>query len=142
MPRASEHLTRAENNLRFAESFDLKSTPFLDWVVVAYFYAALHLVDALLCQMEDLHPPNHEERNRCVKEKSYLRAIRTQYRSLKDHADDARYNLITMTSVRIEGAILPLYRAIESHIKPQLIGEPPGGGFAHPLLTPITPKNK
>lgn len=53
MPTKSEHLARAEHNQRFAESFELKTTPYPDWVVVAYFYAALHLVDAVLWEVED-----------------------------------------------------------------------------------------
>jgi hypothetical protein len=50
VPNTSEHLDRARHNIRFAESFDLATTPYLDWVVTAYFYAALHLVEALYTQ--------------------------------------------------------------------------------------------
>ena len=132
--------TRAESNLRFAESFDLKSTPYPDWAVVAYFYASLHLIDALLCEKDNIHPPNHDERNRCIKEKSYLRPINGEYHSLKDHTDDARYNLITMTSAKIESTIIPLYRKIEAHIKPQLESNPSEGWIKHPLLTIKTRK--
>lgn len=62
MPTTPEHLARARQNLRFAESFDLKTTAYLDWVVTAYFYAALHLVDALLWEKDRLNPELHEHR--------------------------------------------------------------------------------
>ena len=120
MPTTSEHLARANQNVCFAESFDLKTTPYLDWVVTAYFYAALHLVDALLWEKERLNPELHEQRRDYVKRKSYLRAISGEYRSLKDHSEDARYRLITMTSTKVENTIIPLYRAIASHILPQI----------------------
>lgn len=120
MPTTSEHLARAQQNLRFAESFDLKTTPYLDWVVTAYFYAALHLVDALLWEKDQLNPELHEHRRDCVKGKWYLRGISFEYRSLKDHREDARYRLITMSSAKVEKTIIPLYKAIESHIVPQI----------------------
>jgi hypothetical protein len=120
VPSASEHRARADRNIRFAESFDLKTTPYLDWVVTAYFYASLHLVDALLSEKDGIDPPNHAERRVYVREKSYLRAISGEYRSLKDHSEDARYWLITMTSVKVEKTIIPLYKTIENHILPQL----------------------
>ncbi len=120
MPTTSEHLARAKQNISFAESFDLKTTPYLDWVVTAYFYAALHLVDGLLWEKDHLVPELHEHRRDYVRGKWYLRGISSEYRSLKDHSEDARYRLITMTSIKVENNIIPLYKAIESHILPQL----------------------
>lgn len=120
MPATREHVERARQNLAFAKSFDLKTTPYLDWVVTAYFYAALHLVDALLVENGELPAGMHENRKEYVKTKPYLKPIRDQYRTLKDHSEDARYRLITMTSHKIENAIIPLYEAIEQHIVPQL----------------------
>jgi uncharacterized protein (UPF0332 family) len=121
-----EHLDRARQNLACAQSFDLKTTPYLDWVVTAYFYAALHLVDALLIEKENLPGQTHEIRKEYVKSKIYLRAIRDEYRALKDHSEDARYRLITMTSHKILGTIIPLYKAIEKHILQQLPNEKSG----------------
>lgn len=120
MPTTSEHRARAEQNVRFAKSLDLDSTPYLDWVVAAYFYAALHLVDALLYHREKIHPPNHEVRRDLVKGKWYLRGIRDEYRRLKDHSEAARYYLITFTRAKIEREVVPLYLAIENHILQQL----------------------
>jgi uncharacterized protein (UPF0332 family) len=120
VPTTSEHRARAEQNLRFAQSFDLDTTPYLDWVVVAYFYAALHLVDALLFEKEHLNPDNHEIRRAYVREKSYLRGISIEYRNLKDRSEDARYRLLTLTRSKIEREVIPAYRAIEQHIIPQL----------------------
>lgn len=89
-------------------------------MVTAYFYAALHLVDALLWEEDKLNPEGHEIRREYVRTKPYLREIRNEYRTLKDHSEDARYRLITMTSHKIQDKIIPLYQAIERHILPQL----------------------
>jgi uncharacterized protein (UPF0332 family) len=120
VPTTSEHRARAEQNLRFARSLDLDSTPYLDWVVTAYFYAALHLVDALLYHQERIDPPNHEVRRDFVKTKWYLRGIRDEYRHLKDHSEAARYWLLTFTKPKILREVIPLYEAIESHVLQQL----------------------
>jgi hypothetical protein len=97
----------------------------LDWVVVAYFYAALHLVDALLFEKEHLNPDNHEIRRDYVKQKWYLRGISYEYRNLKDRSEDARYRLLTFTRSKIDREVIPLYRAIEHHIIPQFTPSKP-----------------
>jgi uncharacterized protein (UPF0332 family) len=124
VPSTNEHLERSRRNVRFAESFDLETTPYLDWVVTAYFYAALHLVDALLAQKNNLHPATHQMRSEKVRTLDYLKGIKTEYRDLKEHSENARYNLHLFTSQTVNGEVIPLYRAIEKHILGQL---PPGG---------------
>lgn len=119
MPNTQQHLTQAKQNVEFAQSFDLHSTPYLDWVVVGYFYAALHLVDALLYEREKIDPSRHELRRNYVREKWYLRGIKDEYFELKDRSD-ARYRLLPFTREKIQREIIPLYRTIETHILKQL----------------------
>lgn len=92
----------------------------MDWVVVAYFYAALHWVDALLFEKDGLNPDTHEIRLDYVKQKWYLRGISYEYRNLKDRSEDARYRLLTFTRSKIEREVILAYRAIEQNIIPQL----------------------
>jgi hypothetical protein len=120
VPNTSEHLDRARHNIRFAESFDLATTPYLDWVVTAYFYAALHLVEALLYARENLHSPNHETRKEWIRDKGYLTVIKDAYRDLKNHSENARYRIYPFTSLELRGKIIPLYRRIENYILQQL----------------------
>jgi hypothetical protein len=120
VPKTAEHLARSRQNLRFAESFDLETTEYLDWVVTVYFYAAMHLVDAILYFRDHFDPPYHEIRRDCVRTKSYLRAINHQYKELKDRSEDARYRLIPFTKIQVEKDVIPLYRTIEAHILPLL----------------------
>ena len=128
MPETREHIGRARQNLAFARSFDLKNTPYLDWVVTAYFYAALHLVDALLWEKDKLPGGLHEQRKAYLRSKWYLRGIKDEYRELKDQSEDARYRLITVTSSKIESRIIPLYENIEKHILPQIPKDKGGTG--------------
>jgi len=48
MPSSLTHKQQAQHNEEFIASFDLDATPYLDWVVTAIFYAALHFVDSYL----------------------------------------------------------------------------------------------
>jgi uncharacterized protein (UPF0332 family) len=120
VPNTQQHLTHAKQNVEFAQSLDLHSTPYLGWVVVAYFYAALHLVDALLYDKEKIDPSRHELRRNYVREKWYLRGIKDEYFELKDRSEDARYRLLPFTAEKIQREIIPLYRTIETHILGQL----------------------
>jgi hypothetical protein len=52
------------------------------------------------------------------------RGIRNEYRTLKDLSQDARYELKTFTSAKVESEVIPLYHAIEQHIEPQLRPRP------------------
>ena len=125
MPTAYEHRQQAEKNLRLAESFDLNTTEHLDWVVAAYFYAAMHWVDALLHYREGLHGGVHAQRHEYIRKKSYLSEIRVAYRTLYDCRDDACYKLLTMTRPKLEREIIPLYQKIAKHVTDQLPPELP-----------------
>jgi hypothetical protein len=115
VPTTYEHLTRVTQNLEFAKSFDLDTTPYLDWVATAYFYAALHLVDALIWHIERGDPEDHTSRHTFLR-KWYLTGISSEYRDLKHLSEDARYRLITMTKFKIENKIIPLFTEIQRHV--------------------------
>jgi hypothetical protein len=88
-------------------------------VVTAYFYAALHLVDAVL-DKENIHPPGHKIRNELVRERWELRPIRDAYRELKTHSENARYQLYPFTSIRIQNDVIPCYEEIATHLQQHL----------------------
>ena len=115
MPTTPEHLARAKQNLEFAKSFDLDTTPYLDWVATAYFYAALHLVDTLIWHIERADPEDHSARHTYLR-RWYLIGISVEYRDLKDLSEDARYRLTTFSKPKIENRIVPLYNEIERHV--------------------------
>ena len=116
MPSATEHLERARLNLAFAESIDLDGAHYLDWAVTAYFYAALHLIDALAAHVDNQTPADHRDRKEHFLSRWYLCGIKTDYLNLKTHSQDARYRLYPFTRIRIENVVVPLYQAIERHV--------------------------
>ena len=82
MPSKQEHLEQARRNRAFADSVDRERFP--EWVPVAWFYCALHLVDALLAEaLPDrmAHPTNHVRR---VQALSTTRAW-SEYPALAEH---------------------------------------------------------
>jgi hypothetical protein len=103
------------------------TTPYIDWAVAAYFYAALHWVDAILWEQENINPSDHHDRREYVKAKSYLRGIKDEYRNLFDRSIEARYDCLTFTSVKVEQRVIPLYEAIEHYIVQRLPDQDSGG---------------
>lgn len=114
MPSRDEHYSKAEHNERFANSFALDSTPYLDWVVTGLFYSAIHYIDAYLAHFHSIHPDSHEDRDDKVRR--YLRRINKDYRELKDDSKDARYNMRSFTPDEILRQILPLLDNIRNAI--------------------------
>ncbi len=67
MPEASAHIEKAKHNEKFAVAVRGLSTEFLDWVVTAYFYSALHYLEAYLAANPmEKHPSSHGERQSYV----------------------------------------------------------------------------
>jgi hypothetical protein len=105
VPPTADHLARVRHNIECARSFDWDTTPYLD---------------ALLFYKDGAHGDLHTTRRRYIREKSYLRGIEREFENLKDLSEDARYRLLTMTRVKLESKVIPLYKAIEQHVIQQL----------------------
>lgn len=120
MPDTASHLARVRQNQDFIKLFNLDTTKYLDWVVTAYFYSAVHLVEALLFHREGINSELHSDRRSYIRKKSYLWDIDSPFERLKDHSEDARYRLTTMNRPKLENRIIPLYEKVEQHITPQL----------------------
>lgn len=90
MPSVQVHQRQAQHNEAFVRSFDLDTTPYLDWVVTAMFYAALHLIDAYLAT-KDVHFSTHRGRDSLIWAVRELRPIYGAYRRLKHRSEEARY---------------------------------------------------
>ena len=101
MPSRDEHLGQARRNKEFCDAAEpLSDYDHRDWVVTAAFYAALHLVDAVLAG-DGLHPALHSTRDSHVRR--HCRNAYPDYRSLKDLSRNSRYScgdVPTETEVR------------------------------------------
>lgn len=118
MPSQKEHIEKARHNERFFSSFDIKATPFLDWVVSGIFYSALHYVDSYL-SIKGEHPLTHGQRTPLIHaaRPDLGRSFFRDYRSLKDDSEQGRYNMRVFTPDEIRRHILPLLNDIKTHLK-------------------------
>lgn len=88
MPTKEEHLETAIQNEKLADA--LASTTFREWVVTAYFYAALRYAHAVLA-VYGQHPQSHEAAAPLVRQNPVLRKVWAEYRSLQTASRNARY---------------------------------------------------
>jgi hypothetical protein len=65
MASFDQHLAQAKNNLLFLKEINDKSK-FYDWQVTTCFYVAVHLVNAHLAMLADLHYRTHKETKHAI----------------------------------------------------------------------------
>jgi len=117
MPLQKDHIDKARHNEQFCSSFDLNTTPFLDWVVNGIFYSALHYVDSYFAS-KNLHPGNRYNRNTLIKDDPNIgKSVYYLYRSLQDDSEEGRYRMKVFSSDEIQRDIIPLLNDIKTHLK-------------------------
>lgn len=87
MPSASQHRRKAASNRAFLNSVSLDDYP--DWVVVAAFYTAVHLIEQLRAARGEGHSEGHEDRQSYVQ--AVHQSIHTAYHILQNVGWLARY---------------------------------------------------
>lgn len=94
MPNAAAHVAAAIHNLDVASHL-LETPSYHDWSVITTFYAALHMVEAVLAT--DPHSPcqhahSHETRDGILRDTVHLNHIFKPYSAIYRAAYIARYN--------------------------------------------------
>jgi hypothetical protein len=95
--RTREHLATAERNRVIAALLlDPSTTAAIqpqprEWAAVLAFYAAVHLVNALLWERLRYAPRDHADRRRMIGSLAELRPHRRAYGTLQQHGYRARY---------------------------------------------------
>jgi len=116
MPSKDEHVIWAKHNRDFWMSFELTSTPFVDWVVTGVFYEAVHWVEAFLA-VKGQHSDTHGQRSWAMRRfASELSSIQIDYDTLKLDSENARYRCYKYTSQDVEKDLIPLLEGIENYI--------------------------
>jgi hypothetical protein len=87
MPSADQHRRKAENNRQFLATISLDDFP--EWVVVAAFYIAVHVVEELRAGNGDGHSDSHEDRLEYIRNR--LTAIHSPSYVLQSASQLARY---------------------------------------------------
>ena len=112
MPLDPDLVERAEHNERLITEFDIHSTEYLDWVVVA-FYVAVRYVDAYFWPVRFT---NHAERRREIRTDSRTRPIWASYRELERSSRDARYGFSDFTVQEVESLVFNRMNHVKSHM--------------------------
>lgn len=100
MASEQAHLAQARHNEAFLGSFDLATTPYLDWAVTAIFYSALHYIRALAARYRITNISTYGEMDRLFQRVSLFRQhqwVYQDYRQLKDDSRAARYDMRKFT---------------------------------------------
>ena len=115
MPQKDEHINWATHDRNFWESIDLDDTPFTDWAVTGIFYESVHWVEAFLAS-KGYHSGIHSERSRNMRFfKSDFKPIQTDYDTLKQDSETARYDCYKHTAEEVR-QLIPLVDHIKNHI--------------------------
>ena len=83
-------LAKYRHNKSFSEVFDQSRYP--DWAITALFYAALHLVDAVLERELGRTPDTHIRRSAWLHKAGMTRPIAGEYQRLRGLSEQARYD--------------------------------------------------
>jgi hypothetical protein len=117
MVDTATHRQGAQDNLDFVQyRLDPSDSYNRPWIVTAWFYAALHLVDAYF-GLSNQHPGGHVTRNRLVANTPDLTPIWPHYLYLYDGSRDARYGLKPFSEAEVSAIRTAHLDPILSHMR-------------------------
>jgi hypothetical protein len=105
VPTRDEHLKKARESEKLADTMQPSSQASINWRLVILFYVALHYVEAYLAKTMDAHFRSHTTRDNVVTRDSNLRKVRTEYFHLKYFGYNARYEADTFTARDVADAV-------------------------------------
>ena len=119
MPSKGEHLTKADNNRRFADGLGVASPTSIGWAITALFYSALHYIEAYNAKF-NTHFRKHELLNQDIERNPILNPIWEDYRDLSEFSWNARYNYVNYGKTELDEAkqCLESVRALVSGLLP------------------------
>jgi len=118
---ANDHHKKADHNEQFIDrmfgDYVTNPSPFLDWVVTAIFYVAVHKVDEYLASVSNgQHPIEHRDRRRFVQTLPDLRVVSSEYRWLEDRSRESRYQLSAFNPTNVRSWRTNKLGKIKTHI--------------------------
>lgn len=113
MGERPDHLKQATANKAFADSLIQRARASrnqteIDWAVIAGFYSALHLIEAMLAD-HDIHPKDHKQRADALDQLKVDEALSRPYEILQDYSEQARYGMRHFELEFVENGILTYY---------------------------------
>lgn len=116
------HISKAERNEDFYQTYNLDISKFNEWAVVVLFYILLHYVDAVLRQDTSLpkelrDPINHPTRNMAISKCSTLAPISSMYINLYNRSREARYRKIHFPNSYLHGLTTFSFKPVQDHLR-------------------------
>ena len=105
MGTKQQHLEKAQHNENFFNSFELDTTPYLDWIITGIFYSALHYIRAVASKYNFENIASYGELDNLFNRLSILKKsppIYQDYRQLKDDSRDARYEVTKLNKKDVQ----------------------------------------
>lgn len=119
MPSRDEHLKKAQENEKLADSLKGSEQASVNWKLVILFYTALHYVEAYLAKALNIHLRSHTTRDSYVNREACLRRARVAYFHLKYFGYNARYEADCFTPKEVTEALADL-ATVKTTIHPLL----------------------
>ena len=112
MASFEEHINQTKKNLSFLESVNQTIKNNFDWQVTICFYSAVHIVNAHIAKIADLHYRSHEDVNKAINPANQISPAKLDednylaYMKLQNLSRRARYLCHDKPSNRSEEAFL------------------------------------
>ncbi len=117
MPDALSHLRQAQHNRDLITTLDPSSTRFLDWIVTAAFYVALHRIEAWFAG-KGFHFETHTQRDDWLgKTRELRRVVWPRYKELEFQSRQARYQCVTFDRDFVQNRLLAFLDEIDNEVQ-------------------------
>ena|SRR5712692_2618832 len=117
MPSYPQHLAKAQSNLAFVSFLRSSNTSFFDWMILGYFLAALHHVEAYFDSCYTRSHGNHLGRRRAMLQDRRLSSFFNTYRSLETYSQTARYGIKQFDQKYVDQRVLPHFQRLQAGIE-------------------------
>jgi len=117
MPAFPQHLAKARDNIAFVAFLRSSGTAYFDWMILAYFLAALHHVEAYFDHCFLKSYGNHYDRREAIRMDRRLSTFWNHYRALETFSQTARYGVKKFDQKYINERILPHFQTLQHGIE-------------------------
>ena len=114
MPPCDQHVNKARQNLQFTNFVLNGQSGYIDWVITAYFYAAVHLVEAYFDLSSNRHYGTHVKRREAISRDSQISGLFGIYRQLETYSRTARYGVKTFDLAYLNDRVVPKFEKLKS----------------------------
>ena len=116
MPSKAQYQLQALKNENFFGEFDLQTTPYADWALVAIFYAALHHVESYFSTTAAGNARNHSDRYGRIRNDPKISMLSKPYQELRRRCDNARYDLVPIPAATVADLFQDEFQTIKKQI--------------------------